>query len=82
MSTMTVELPQTVIDVDLHADVPCSSMHATGEPATWAGLMSDCRHVVTACDVHRERVIDGRPGIPWWHEGCPVFSQSVQWRRL
>lgn len=81
MTVHVLDAPQTVVDVDVEAEVPCSSMHATGEPATWAGVMSECRHMITSCDEHRERV-EGRPGTPWWHTGCQIHSQSIEWRRL
>lgn len=80
-SVRLLEAPETRLDVDLDAEVLCSSMHATGEPAIWAGVMSDCRHLVTSCDEHRERV-EGRPGTPWWHTGCSIHSGSIEWRRL
>ena len=74
--------PETVLDVDLSAEVPC--FFAEHGAATWSGTFSVCRHVVTCCEkchTHCEDVL-ARPPFKAIHRACKTPDNVIEWRRL
>lgn len=78
--------PETVLDVDLSAEVECLGI---GEgpclnAATWAAIFSACRHTTYKCDTCHDVLADETAhGVIFRHRGCGSTRQSiVEWRRL
>lgn len=78
--------PETVLDVDLSAEVKCLGI---GEglchnAATWAAVSSVCRHGTLKCDSCHD-VVMRELAAGWLVEHTPcvgVAQHIVEWRRL
>ena len=75
--------PETVLDVDLSAEVPCTSIgHGA---AVWAARLSTCGHIETWCDICHDQVVTAMldPTFRCVHLPCGSRGNVVvEWRRL
>ena len=85
MSETTVTVlpkPETVLDVDLSAEVECQSSEGCQIPAVW-GLSFACGHTFTLCQTHHDREASRlRDGWWLWCRECGEEINAMEWRRL
>ena len=73
--------PETVLDVDLSAEVPCISEHCHHQPASWL-LVYACGHVFTLCDPCKERNESAMLTEIYRCRVCMYPYPDWTWRRL